>query len=278
MSITINEKDYRQLSKYLTIASNSVPATGIWLAFLDEYNTGTRQSGMINLSASDRLFIKTKVKDLTGFDPVDDLAEKLVQRTRTENSRRGKKEKFLSLKPREVFLEYRLLTPTREAQGYLGGDINQVLDLNVNTVISIENFDTFAYIQHSQLSKLIGEEEQIIVVYRGDNIASPKAVLALRNAYEGAWFHFGDFDPQGVNIGVVDMQAHGIILPTIESIRENLYLSQKDVYLNQNKQLMLAHIGTLLTEHLKLMESHELAIMQEHICSHQLPLVNILVS
>jgi len=278
LSITINEQDYRQLSKYLTIASDNVPATGIWLAFQNEYNVGSRQNELINLSATNRSFIRDKVKHLTGFDPVDDPAEELAQHTRTENSRRGKKEKFLSLKPREVFLEYRILTATSATQGYLGGDVNQILALNVNTLISIENFDTFAYIQHSQLSKVIGEEETIIVIYRGDNIASPKAVLALRNAHKGAWFHFGDFDPQGINIGVVDMKAHGLILPTIEAIRENLTLSQKDVYLNQNKKLMAAHIDTSLAKHLKLMKSEELAIMQEHICAHQLPLVNVSVS
>jgi hypothetical protein len=275
LSITISEHDYRQLGRYLEVASDSVPAKGIWLAFFNEYNTGSRQGDMIKLTASNRLFIREKVKGWIGFDPVDDPAEELAQHTRTENSGRGKNEKFLSLKPREVFLEYRILTPTSDTQGYLGGDVNQVLALNVNTIISIENFDTFAYIQHSQLSKVIGKAESIILVYRGDNIASPKAVLALRSAYKKVWFHFGDFDPQGINIGVVDMQAQGLILPTIEAICENLSLSQKDVYINQNKQLILAHIETSLSKHLKLMESEELAIMQEHICSHQLPLVNI---
>jgi len=278
LSITIGEQDYYQLSKYLRTACDNVPAKGIWLALFNEYNVGTRQVDLITLTATNRAFIREKVKSLTGFDPVEEPAEKLAQRTRTQNSEFGKNEKFLSLKPREVFLEYRILTLTGDTLGYLGGDVNQVLELNVSTLISIENFDTFASIQYSQLSKVIREEKSIIVVYRGDNIASPKAVLALRNAYKGAWFHFGDFDPQGINIGVVDMKAHGLIVPTIEAIQENLSLSQKDVYLNQNKQLIAAHIETSLAKHLRLMESEELAIMQEHICALQLPLVNISIS
>jgi hypothetical protein len=278
LSITISEHDYRQLGKYLKVASDSVPAKGIWLAFLKEYNTGSRQGDVIKLTASNRFFIREKVKDLVGFDPVDDPAEKLEQCTTTENSERGKNEKFLSLKPRESYLEYRILSQDSETTGYLGGEIYQVIAHDISTVISIENFDTFASIQYAQLSEAIGSSESIIIVYRGDNTASPKAVLTLRNNFQGKWFHFGDFDPQGINIGIVEMRANALILPSLDGLRANLSLSQKDVFLRQNKNLIYAHLKTPLSEYLELMEAKELAIMQQHICAHQLPLVNVSVS
>lgn len=277
MSITIGEQDYYQLSKYLRTACDNVPAKGIWLALFNEYNVGTRQVDLITLTATNRAFIREKVKSLTGFDPVDEPAEKLAQRTRTQNSESGKNEKFISLKPREVFLEYRVLTSKTDTQGYLGGDVEQVLSLGIETVISIENFDTFASVSYAQLSEAINTSEPVLVVYRGDNIASPKAVLILRERFKGTWFHFGDFDPQGINIGVVDMRADGIILPTLEDIEANLSLSQKDAYLRQNRNLMLAHLQTPLKDHIELMKSEKLAIMQEHICAHQLRLASILM-
>jgi len=100
LSITIGEQDYYQLSKYLRTASDNVPAKGIWLALFNEYDVGTRQVDLITLTATNRAFIREKVKSLTGFDPIDEPAEKLAQRTRTQNSESGKNEKFISLKPR----------------------------------------------------------------------------------------------------------------------------------------------------------------------------------
>jgi hypothetical protein len=277
LSIIISEQDYYQLSKYLRTASDNVPAKGIWLALFNEYNVGIRQVDLITLTATNRAFIREKVKSLTGFDPVDEPAEKLAQRTRTQNSESGKNEKFISLKPREAFLEYRVLTLKADTQGYLGGDVDQVLSLGIETVISVENFDTFASVSYPQLSEAISTSKPILVVYRGDNIASPKAVSKLRNRFNKTWFHFGDFDPQGINIGAVDMKANGIILPVLEDIEANLSLSQKDVYLRQNKNLMPAHIQTPLKDHIELMKSEKLAIMQEHICAHKLRLTSILM-
>lgn len=277
MSITIGQQDYYQLSKYLRTASDNVPAKGIWLALFNEYNIGSRHLDLITLTATDRAFIRQKVKRLTGFDPVDDPAEKLAQRTRTQNSEIGKNEKFISLKPREAFLEYRILTSKADTQGYLGGAVEHVLSLGIATVVSVENFDTFASVSYTQLSEAIHTSEPVIVVYRGDNIASPKAVSTFRNRLKGTWLHFGDFDPQGINIGIVDMRADGIILPMLEDIIANLSLSQQEVYLRQNKNLMHAHIETPLKDYIELMKSEKLAIMQEHICARQLRLVTILM-
>lgn len=277
MSITIGQQDYYQLSKHLRTASDNVPAKGVWLALLNEYNIGSRHLDLITLTATERAFIRQKVKNLTGFDPVNDPAEKLAQRTRTQNSELGKNEKFISLKPREAFLEYRILTSNADTQGYLGGAVEHVLSLGIATVVSVENFDTFASVSYTQLSEAIHTSEPVIVVYRGDNIASPKAVSTFRSRLKGTWLHFGDFDPQGINIGIVDMRADGLILPMLEDITANLSLSQQEVYLRQNKNLMLAHIETPLKAHIELMESEKLAIMQEHICARQLRLVTILM-
>ncbi len=272
----MSEQDYFQLSKYLKTASDNVPAKGIWLAFYNEYNIGCHQCDLIKLTATDRAFIREKVKGLTGFDPVNDPAEKLAKCTRTKNSEFGKNEKFISLKPREAFIEYRVLMSQADTQGYLGGDVEQVLSLGIKTVVSVENFDTFASATYGLLSEAIKTSEPVILIYRGDNIASPKAVIALRQAFIGKWFHFGDFDPQGINVGVVDMKANGLILPVLADILANHSLSQKEVYLRQNENLILTHIETPLKEHLELMKSKKLAIMQEHICAHNLRLTTVL--
>lgn len=275
MSISISEQDYHQLSKHLRLASDTVPAKGIWLALLNEYNAGTRQLDIITLTATNRLFIREKVKELIGFDPVDDPAEELSKLTRTQISEFGKNEKFISLKPREMFIEYRVLTSEIDTQGYLGGCVEQILALGIKTVISVENFDTFVSITHEQLSVAVDTNKAILVVYRGDNKASPKAVTALRKSNVGMWYHFGDFDPQGINIGIVEIKANGLILPTLESIRANLSLSQYHVYSRQNEKLLDTHMEEGLNPYLSLMKTEKLAIMQEHMCAHGLALTNV---
>lgn len=277
MSISISEQDYHQLSKHLRLATDTVPAKGIWLALLNEYNAGTRQLDIITLTATNRLFIREKVKELIGFDPVDDPPEELSKRTRTQISEIGKNEKFISLKPREMYIEYRVLSSKTDTQGYIGGCVEQILGLGIRTVISVENFDTFASISYRQLFEAINTSKPILLVYRGDNIASPKAVINLRNSFEGAWLHFGDFDPQGINIGLVNMKANGIILPALDDVKANLSLSQREIYIRQNENLALVHMETPLKDHIELMKSKEVAIMQEHICAHQLRLTCILI-
>jgi hypothetical protein len=161
--------------------------------------------------------------------------------------------------------------------------VEDALALSPDLVISIENFDTFVWITSDYLrSKLIGQlsVESVMLIYRGDNKALPSAVKSLREEYKGPWWHFGDFDPQGILIAITGMGADAIIVPLqneLSSLLEHApYINNSENYhIQQNALASLEKLSNnlpVLAEMLSYIVPRHLAICQEPITSRNLNL------
>jgi hypothetical protein len=163
--------------------------------------------------------------------------------------------------------------------GYLGMVVTDVIELEMNYILSIENFDTFANIQRGDLDCLnLLATDKLVVVFAGDSIASPKAIKLLRDNIKISWTHFGDYDPAGILIAISRLKSNQIILPAIHARTQLTTISNLSIFDKQCSQL--ASINQLksdktVIEHISFIANNKVAVMQEQLIAHKIPLVLI---
>lgn len=277
MLLDITPSTYKAINEVMLTAKQFVAAKGIWLQIYSEYSIGVRQGNQIELDAQSRIDIAKLVKVQTELDPRKDNYADLKEKSRTEISILTRHEKFISRPPRSAFVEVRILSDDYCLPGYAGMLVADILALDKHCIISIENFDTFANIQRSDLACLKAlPTDNLVIVFAGDNIASPKAVKELRTKIDKPWIHFGDYDPAGIFISLLRLKADSIILPTL-SVAENIMieLSNEAVFDEQYAQLRgVIKVGTnkAITEHVTFIAMNKIAVMQEQLIAHKITL------
>jgi hypothetical protein len=216
------------------------------------------------------------VKKETGLNLKTDNYQELKSLSQTQLSKQSNQAKALSAKPRAPFIELRYFDGKTIAPGYRGLKVADILTITFDLVLSLENFDSFVSLTTEQLLSFgFKMGERILVVYRGDNRASPKAVQAFRKEYTGHWAHFGDFDPKGLHIGAVELNADRLLLPTLDFLKQGKpTFNQPDLY---HKQYSSVGNIPLNTEQMRAlvaaMVDGELALEQEHLIAREVPLV-----
>jgi hypothetical protein len=277
MRLDITPSTYKAINEVMLTAQKVVLAKGIWLQFYHEYNIGHREGKYLKLNAQARIDIATLVKNQTGLNPRKDNYNDLKVKSRTEISTLSRDEKFISKPPRGDFVEVRTLDFDYSAPGYSGILVKDALELEAQCILSIENFDTFANIQRSDLSCLRPlATGMILVVFAGDSKASPKAVKELRSKSKLPWVHFGDYDPAGIHIALFRLKANFIMLPELAMVESQLIgKSNKLVYERQREQLSLIegyNGGDDISIHISLIVKHHIAVMQESLIAHRITL------
>lgn len=289
MSFLSSKSAYKAIQKVIKNAEYTVNKTQLWVKLHNAYNIGTEQQDHFSLTARDRIKLAEQTLAQTGYDPRKDDYNKMTEMTRTQSSLRGTNEKVFSSNPRSPFIEVRLFDGSSIDSGYRGILVEDALALAPDVVLSIENFDTFVWInEHYLRSHLIKSVDvnTVLIVFRGDTRASPKAVKSLRKSYAGAWWHFGDFDPKGLQIAVSDMKSNVVILPELNALTEHIAIqpniSDSSNYYKQ--QDSLNHIRSLampypqLSKWIAAMDENKLAVCQEPITSRELTLVSVEIS
>jgi hypothetical protein len=273
MDFEITALAYKDINDALINGKAEVPAKGIWLRLNSEYNIGTRDNKCFLLTSADRVKTAEIVKKVTDLDPRLDNYAELTKMSRTQISKKTRFEKFLSLPPRADFLEVRILTEDGTPPGYKGMLVEDFLAQNVTCIISVENFDVFANLQTSNLDCIKALAGEVLyIVFAGDNKANPKVIKKLKSLVKVPWVHFGDFDPAGIHISKVRLNADYLILPEIKN-ETLLKLNNPLKFQDQNVQLKnIKAIEGPLTEYIDFISSNEVAIMQEQLISHQIPL------
>lgn len=277
MTLSIKASGYKAIQDVVLKAKARVNKTSFWKQIHNELGIGIEAKDHFSLSASDRLTLSEKIKDVTGFDPRKDKYADLTSQTRTENSAGGYDEKLFSQKPREPFVEVRYCFEAITS-GYMGLTVDDALRLAPDVIVSIENFDTFVTITRDYaLDYLLSERpsKRVLFVYRGDNVANPKALQHLRSCFAGEWIHFGDFDPQGLRIGIIDMKADKIIIPDFTELslllQQYPLLNRRENYNAQRSALMsLCKIKDAPNDVVNVIEHvkrYKLAVMQEPLYS-----------
>lgn len=274
MPFEINERCYTFISNALKKATEKVNYNGIWLNFNLHYGIGERDGKFLKLSSSDRKKIAEITLSKTDLDPRRDNVCELTKMNRTEVAGISRFEKLLSIPPREKYVEIRILSESSHPPGYQGVLVESLILSKPNIVISVENFDTFSSLNLEDLPPFFQTTKPpITLLYVGDNKASPKAVSEIKRRLDSNWYHFGDFDPQGIMIGLRRMGVTKLIIPPLNDIpylkslsNTSLFRKQKTAYhfllnnISRNKEI-LTSIG-----------EYELAITQEVLVARKLKL------
>lgn len=289
MSLLNSKSAYKAIQKVIQNAESTVNKTQLWIKLHNAYNIGSEQHGYFSLTARDRIELAQLALAETGYDPRNDNYDKMIEMTRTQSSLMGSNEKVFSSNPREPFIEVRFFDGSSIDSGYRGILVEDAAALTPDVILSIENFDTFVWINEQYLRSHFIKTQNInsvLVVFRGDTRASPKAVKRLRQLYDGAWWHFGDFDPKGLQIAVSDLKSNVVILPELNMLMEHI-ANQPNINDSTNyykQQDSLNHIRSLampfpqLSKWITAMDEYKLSVCQEPITSRGLTLVSIRLS
>ena len=277
MLLDITASTYKAINDVMLTGKQFVAAKGIWLQIHKEYSIGVRQGQQIELNAQSRIDIAKLVKAQTDLDPRKDNFSDLQAKSRTEISLLTRHEKFISRPPRSAFVEVRILSANFCVPAYCGMLVLDVLSLEMNRIISIENFDTFANIQRTDLDCICAlPNEDLVIVFAGDNMASPAAIQELRAKSDKPWVHFGDYDPAGIHISIFRLKADAIILPDFASVKDILLgLSKRNVFEEQYAQLnsiIKVGSGIAISDHISFIAEQSIAVMQEQLIAHKVKL------
>lgn len=280
MTVGINRRDYKDVSEVLRNAKSKVSMASIWKRLHQEYGVGSPINNGYALSAPDRVKVANVVKAITGFDPRFDKYEDLVNQTRTENSDKGRFEKLFSVPPRERFIEARYFQEDALTQGYVGQTVADILGVNPDLVVSVENFDTFVWMDGSYVADVLlqgCDYSSVVIVYRGDNKACPKAISSLRSQYSGLWVHYGDFDLSGLMHGLHELKADYLAVPELDALTKltakDKWVSRSDVFEQQLALLpLLSSYSGDVGECVRYINLGKMSVMQEKLCIKRLPL------
>lgn len=284
MNIFNSKSAYKSVQNVVRNAIGAVNKTKFWTLVHSTLDIGTETREQFTLSATDRLKLANKVLSETGYDPrIDDYSE-MVQMNRTESLAKGFDDKAFATNPREPYVEVRYYRDSID-NGYRGIQVDNALALAPDIILSVENFDTFVSIDTHFIHNVFKSEvsRSILFVFRGDSKATPKAVSNLRKKYTGSWWHFGDFDPNGIVIAISGMKANKILLPDIDSLelvlKHHPRLSNSYIYAKQEAshpfiKSMLKAMPSLQI-HLDYMLKQHSAVMQEALISRKVVLRTI---
>jgi hypothetical protein len=281
----INPTNYIAMANVVLKAKSEVAMNSFWAMLHDNYGIGIPVRGKggskLSLTAGHRVQLFELVKKEAGLNLKTDHYQNFKSQSQTAFSKQSNQAKALSAKPRAPFIELRYFDGKTIAPGYRGLKVADILTLTFDLVLSLENFDSFVSLSTEQLLSFgVKMGERILVVYRGDNIASPKAVQAFRKEYTGHWAHFGDFDPKGLHIGAVELHAHTLLLPTLDFLKQGKpAFNQPDLYHKQYSSIDKLPIKSEQMRALvAAMEDGELALEQEHLIAREVPLAFVKVT
>lgn len=285
MKLLTSKSAYKSVQKVVKHAKSAVSKTEFWRSVHNAYGIGLEERDNFSLSATDRVKLARYTLSETGFDPRKDQYVDMVNMSRTESSKIGFDEKAFSANPREPFVEVRYYNDLLD-KGYRGVYVDEALSFSPDLILSIENFDTFVWIDEDYLRDVLINQslvKTVLLVFRGDSKATPKAVKRLRNSYDGQWWHFGDFDPRGVQIAVSEMKSDFVIMPDLQSLKTLLKTHPKisDSGSFHKQTASHAYVENLarsvptLSEHLNEMILNQLAVCQEPLTSRQVSLISL---
>jgi len=271
--IRIEFKDYKQICKVCYNALEKVRLNPLWESIYVEFAVGFKDSHFLHFKSKDRLILKERIKDLTGYDPSIDTPDKIKEQDYLEASDKHS-EKMGTKKPRQDFVEVRQFLDGNKIlpKGYEGKDYR---DLNVNqfdAVIVVENFSVFVELNLTQLPESNKPVNNVLMLYRGDSVTTPDATKRFLGTSERPVYAFVDFDPAGWLIAK-KLRADYLIAPDLEITSPQ---QLKRLLPNKEDQHYLQAATThYIPTQLMKYDLDGIAITQEYLVTSQLPLTKI---
>ena len=255
---------------------------------------GYTENGKVIINMGGWGRIREIVKAQTGIDLLRHNLNELKGRDRVDNTAITTNDKLLSKAPTKGFLECRLLGSEKhiinvsnnythkqtQENAYLGVEINDLTDWNIDNIIIIENFNAFCRFneQHAKLVKgLTGAVT--VLAYRGHNNKNITSILKALAQKDCKRYIFADYDLAGLKIAESmskTLKAHGYILPNKPWMQTEKYI-EMTVKENRKKQSSIKISLRSLTPYFEHIRDKYLAVPQETLIARRTPLkvVNI---
>ena len=278
---------YKSITGVMLVAKPHVRLTANWQSVHQEQGIGRISpcTKLLLLTPLHRQALLDWVQRELGVDPRTMSYEQAMSRSRTEAAGASNQEKGLSAAVRSNHLEVRSVTGRvgeyhHPDHGYLGLSVTDALALPFTHVMTVENFDTFLCLKAEHLLTL--PAASTLLVFRGDNNAHPGAVKKLLNSTTASLYHYGDYDPAGLRIGLSMMPSTQLLLPDLSQIRAEQFikLTKLTTFAKQEKILRQLERGAVtlpvdLAAHLQFIRDHNIAITQESLMAKQVPLTMV---
>ncbi len=250
---------------------------------------GYTENGKVTINMGGWGRIREIVKAQTGIDLLRHNLNELKSKDRVDNTTVTTNDKLLSKAPTEGFLECRLLgneehiinasnsythKQTKE-NSYLGVEINDLIDWNIDNIIIIENFNAFCRFngQHAKLVEgLTGAVT--VLAYRGHSNKNITSILKALAQKDCKRYIFADYDLAGLRIAESmskTLNAYGYILPNKPWMQTEKYI-EMTVKDNRKKQSSIQTSLPSLTPYFEHIRDKYLAVPQETLIARKIPL------
>ncbi|MDN3447804.1 DUF2399 domain-containing protein [Psychrobacter sp. APC 3281] len=250
---------------------------------------GYTENGKVIINMGGWGRIREIVKAQTGIDLLRHNLNELKSKDRVDNTAITTNDKLLSKAPTKGFLECRLLGSEEhiinvsnnythkqtQENAYLGVEINDLIDWNIDNIIIIENFNAFCRFneQHAKLVKgLTGAVT--VLAYRGHNNKNITSILKALAQKDCKRYIFADYDLAGLKIAESmskTLKAHGYILPNKPWMQTEKYI-EMSVKENRKKQSSIQTSLPSLTPYFEHIRDKYLAVPQETLMARKIPL------
>lgn len=278
---------YKSITQVLASAMPQVKLTANWRRLYEEQGIGriSNCGKLLLLTAQHRQSLADLAQRELGVDPRQVSYAQVMSRSRTQAANTSNQEKGLSAAVRSNHLEVRSVTGRvgeyrHPHHGYLGLSVIDALTLSFTHIMTVENFDTFLNLSSEHLLTL--PAASTLLVFRGDNKAHPGAVKKLLNGTTASLYHYGDYDPAGLRIGLNMPTGTQLLLPDLSQINTEQFikLTKLTTFAKQENILRqlerrAATLPVEMSAHLQFIRDHNIAITQESLMAKQVPLIMV---
>lgn len=277
MILGVKVATYRSLDNILVLLVSFDPSIGY------------TENGKVIINMGGWGRIREIVKAQTGIDLLRHNLNELKSKDRVDNTAVTTNDKLLSKAPTKGFLECRLIgseehitnasnnythKQTKE-NAYLGVEINDLIDWNIDNIIIIENFNAFCRFNEQHTKLVEGLTGAVTVLaYRGHSNKNITSILKALAQKDCKRYIFADYDLAGLRIAESmskTFNAYGYILPNKPWMQTEKYI-EMTVKENRKKQSSIQTSLPSLTPYFEHIRDKYLAVPQETLIARKTPL------
>ncbi|MGB0895515.1 MAG: DUF7281 domain-containing protein [Parashewanella sp.] len=284
---SLSKEQIQAISDVVKLRKTKVSDNAKWRAIVQfaELHDVEINKKYIFFSAEHRQKLRQSVIDQNKFDPMyDDFNDDRIGISVKTNN-----DKLAGIRPEDDFVLVKwlsievgglALSRLSSLRMPICETLNFIKQQNITSVLVVENLDIFSHIDDFSLP--LGANP-ILVVYRGGGAhSSAGSTSLLSNGSQAVKvIYFGDFDPEGLKIGLTMKNVSHFVFPelaflTSKTKKELNEISFVDDYRKQHRATKFISGQSLNNEtvkHLNFIRQNELSIKQQHMLAHKLPLI-----
>lgn len=269
-------REYKAISRVIKSGNKTVQKTGVWTAIHEETGCGTVSGRNITFNDTELDRLRRYAISRTGLDPLFDSTEgsRIDIAAKTADEKLAQNSVFGDLVVMATLGSATLPVAGKEVeipQGtVLSVPIGQIKTaaLTDRRVLVVENG---AIMPECQKLRLPQSWANAVVIYRGHGENAKHVAALIRSQPSDKLGLFYDFDPDGLAMALSFGKGQVFVPETLPTSLPN----KRSTFRNQlraMKRLRKLSENSPWAQTVRVMESKELSIMQEHMLAHNVPL------